>query len=80
MTYMSVLPRVFPYVVHGSREQIQQLVWDLMSEERADVPNGSSFAVVTAEALPGEVGLFLSKTSYMFLEERLVSLGAKHSR
>jgi hypothetical protein len=81
VTYMSVLPNVFPYVVYGTRGQIQQLTWELLSEERSDVPAGSSFAVVTAAGeLPGERALFLSEASYTFIKERLVSLGAKHSR
>jgi hypothetical protein len=70
VSYQVHLPKVFPYVMMGTQEQIYKLVKLLMDPARVDVPAGSSFAV-TAGAGPvdpnGGLCLWLSQISHAYL-------------
>jgi hypothetical protein len=63
---MAYLPRCFPYVVELPLKDLRNAVAAMGSRHRADVPNGSSFAV-TSDANPGKGHLWLSKCSMDFL-------------
>ncbi len=68
MTYPSVLPKVFPYVISGPEKDVLEIIAGLI-HPREGMPNGSSFAV-TSDAKRGCRRIWLSKVSYDTLVER----------
>ena len=65
MSYQTILPQVFSVCTVGTPDYIRMQVEKLMSSDREDVPNGSSFAVTMD--IPGQHTLWLSETSARFL-------------
>lgn len=67
MSYKSVLPEVFPFLLQTDPHAVVYFVTKLMDPTRKDVPQGSSFAV-TVDNWNGTWNLWLSEASYNFLK------------
>lgn len=68
MTYRTVLPKVFPYVIRINVRDAKLIVKHLMLAERTDVTQGSSFAI-TVDNWDGTWNLWMSAATYKFLRE-----------
>lgn len=64
--YKYSLPKIFPYIVTAKPDDIRTFVNLLLSSDRTDVPQGSSFAV-TVDNWNGTWNLCLSKASRDYL-------------
>lgn len=72
MSCKTTLPAVFPHRFFGPPNEVRGLATTLLSSDRTDVANGSSFAV-TVDNGSGSWNLWLSRASYDFL---VVELGS----
>jgi len=75
--YKVHLPNAFPYVLELPPEDIRKIVDMLMSSDRTDVPQGSSFAV-TVDAHNGNWRLWVSNASYQFITTEYFNLKMRH--
>lgn len=73
--YERVLPQVFPYVTEVTKEQARYLVLELTSQNRTDVPFGSSFAIVSGYSSK-QLQLWMSSSSFDFLNSRFAQIQA----
>jgi len=62
MSYKSVLPQIFPYLVELPSSHVNSDLLELFGP-REEINNGSSFAITT-DAKPGYVNLWMSESSY----------------
>ena len=65
--YRHELPKAFPYLFAGNQPEVRAYIRQLISVNRPDVPQGSSFAV-TVDNWGGTWNLWLSKVSCEFLK------------
>lgn len=73
-TYKSVLPQVFPHCIADTPMMVRAYVEALLSEDRKDAPQGSSFAV-TVENGDRTWNLWLSAASLKYLKSFWSELG-----
>jgi len=71
MSYQIQLPSFFPVKVIARPERVKRLVEDWLFSLRADVSQGSSFAV-TVDNWNGTWNLWLLRASYSFLKDALI--------
>jgi hypothetical protein len=72
MTYISVLPEVFPYVALVDEPAVIRIAW-LLNQGRKGAPNGSSFAV-TSDASSGKRRVWLSEVSFQTIINEMDSV------
>ena len=67
MSYPSVLPQVFPYIMSVPTYKAVQIA-EVLTAPRPTAPNGSSFAM-TSDGKHGQVKVWMSEVSYKTIKE-----------